>query len=338
MELYTLTNKNGMQTSLTNYGATIVTLLVPDRKGQLGDVTLGFDTLEAYRGKNPFFGCVAGRCANRIGNARFSLNGVEYRLAANNGQNHLHGGLRGFDKALWQTLSHDNRQVQFFYRSPDGEENYPGTLSTTVTYTLTDDNELRIDYHATTDKDTIVNLTNHAYFNLTAFDPSIPGSETILNHELLLEADRFTPIDETLIPTGELRPVEGTPMDFRKRTVIGARVNADDEQLRYGMGYDHNWVLNQSGGTLVRGAEVYEPNSGRKMEVFTTQPGIQFYAGNQLDGTVIGKRGQVYKRNAGLCLETQTFPDAINKPHFPSPILRPGEEYSHTTVFRFSTE
>jgi len=335
VELYTLTNTNGLRAKIMTYGAIVVSLEVPDRNGKLADITLGFDTLEEYLKGHPYFGAIVGRYGNRIGRARFTLNGVEYELAANNGANHLHGGIKGFDKVVWDAepvRGSDAVGVKLTYLSKDGEENYPGNLSCTVVYTLTNSDELKISYEATTDKPTPVNLTHHSYFNLAG-----QGVSDILSHELMLNADRFTPVDEGLIPTGELRSVKGTPMDFTKPTAIGARVNQDDQQLKYGLGYDHNFVLNSGGGSLAPAAQVYEPTSGRVMEIYTTEPGIQFYSGNFLDGTNVGKGGRVYKHRYGFCLETQHFPDSPNKPHFPSVILSPGRKYTHVTVHKFYT-
>jgi aldose 1-epimerase len=334
IDLYTLTNKNGMEASIINYGGRVVTLKTPDRDGRLDDVVLGFDNLEGYQGENPYFGALIGRYGNRIGKASFTLDGVLYKLPANNGPNTLHGGPKGFDKAVWQARDVSDGQsqrVQLTYLSKDGEEGFPGNLTATVVYTLTANNELRIDYRATTDKDTVVNLTNHSYFNLQG-----QGVGDILGHEVTLNADAFTPVDKELIPTGEIRGVEGTPFDFRKPVAIGARINQNDEQLKFGRGYDHNFVLRGGGGTLTPAARVYEPKTGRVMEVLTTEPGIQFYSGNFLDGTLHGKGGKVYPLRSGLCLETQHFPDSPNKPGFPSTVLRPGAEYQTTTVYRFS--
>lgn len=333
VDLYTLRNDNGLEVNITNYGGIIVSMLAPDRAGNLGDVVLGFDTLEGYLGGSPYFGCIVGRYANRIARGKFTLNGVEYALAQNNGENHLHGGLNGFDKVAWaatQVSAEGQVGVRLTYRSPDGEEGYPGTLQATVGYTLTNDNALQIDYTATTNQDTVVNLTNHTYFNLL-------GSGDILGHEVMLNANKFTPIGDTLIPTGEVRAVAGTPMDFTQPTPIGARIDEDDEQLNYAGGYDHNWVLNTPKGTLGLAARVHEPNSGRVLEVYTTQPGVQFYTGNFLKGNLTGKRGVVYHKRSGFCLETQHFPDSPNQPDFPSTVLKPGQQYRHTTVFKFST-
>ena len=339
VELYTLTNANGLKARITTYGAIVVSLEVPDRNGKLGDITLGFDTLEEYLKGHPYFGAIVGRYGNRIGKGRFTLNDIEYQLATNNGENHLHGGVKGFDKVVWDAepvRQDDAVGVKLTYLSKDGEEGYPGNLSCTVTYTLTNKDELKVSYEAQTDKPTPVNLTHHSYFNLAG-----QGTGDILGHELMLNTDRFTPVDEGLIPTGELRPVKGTPMDFTKPTAIGARIEQDYEQLRYGKGYDHNWVLNRvprkSDDSLTLAARVYEPTSGRMMEIYTTEPGIQFYSGNFLDGSNIGKGGRVYQHRYGFCLETQHFPDSPNKPNFPSVILKPGQKYTHVAVHRFYT-
>jgi aldose 1-epimerase len=332
--VYTLANANGMQAKILNYGGTVVSLLVPDRNGRLGDVVLGFDDPAAYRTSHPFFGVIVGRYGNRIAKGKFKLDGIAYVLAKNNGPNHLHGGLKGFDKQGWTAepfAAERGTGVRFSYTSLDGEQGYPGTLKATVTYTLTDSNTLRIDYEAVTDKPTVVNLTNHSYFNLSA-----GLSPDILNHDMTIFADRITAVDKGLIPTGELRPVEGTPFDFREPRKIGDRINDPDDQIQKGGGYDHNFVLNGWDGTLRTAAAVYDSASGRLMEVATTEPGMQFYTGNFLDGTVVGRGGAVYHKRAGFCLETQHFPDSPNKPKFPSTVLRPGETYRTTTVYRFS--
>nr|PZN33013.1 MAG: galactose-1-epimerase [Chloroflexota bacterium] len=332
VDLFTLTSGAGLEARVMTYGATLVSLRAPDRAGNVSEVTLGFDTLDAYLAGHPFFGSVVGRYGNRIAGGRFQLGGATFQLARNNGPNHLHGGERGFDKVLWRARElsgGDEPAVELTYLSPDGEEGYPGNLSVAVTYTLTAQGELRIDYRATTDRETVVNLTNHAYFNLA-------GGGPIYEHELELAAEHFLPTDATQIPTGERRPVRGTVMDFTTPTPIGARIHADDEQLRFANGgYDHTWVLSEESGTYRLAARVYEPRSGRVMEVFTTQPGVQFYTGNFLDGSLRGRGGQVYAKHTGFCLETQHFPDSPNHPDFPSTVLAPGEEYRHTTAFRF---
>jgi aldose 1-epimerase len=331
VDLYRLTNANGLEVGAINYGGIITTIRVPDRNGRLGDIVLGFDRLDGYLKEHPFFGAIVGRYGNRIAGGRFTLDGRTYTLATNNGANHLHGGNRGFDKVLWDAKpSSAGAGVVFTRTSPDGEEGYPGNLIVRVTYTLTDKNELVVDYSATTDKATPVNLTQHSYFNLSA-----DAGTDILNHELTINADRYTPVDSTLIPTGELASVEGTPFDFRKPTAIGARISQPHPQLKNGQGYDHNFVLNRSGDGLEMAVRLMDPKSGRTVEVRTTEPGVQFYSGNFLDGTLKGKGGQNYPHRAGLCLETQHYPDSPNKPAFPSTILRPGQEYRTTTVFAF---
>jgi aldose 1-epimerase len=331
--LYTLTNSSGMEVRLISYGAIIASIRVPDRNGRLDDVVTGHDNLEGYLTKSRFFGAVVGRYGNRIAGGRFTLDGRMYQLAQNNGPNHLHGGPKGFDKVVWSgAASEDPRgpSVTFARKSPDGEEGYPGNLTVRITYTLTARNELIVDYSATTDKPTPINLTQHSYFNLAG-----DGSGDVLNHRLTLYADRYTPVDAGQIPTGELASVEGTPFDFRQETPIGARIDADHEQIRLGMGYDHNFVLTRSGPGLAPAARVVEPGTGRTLQVATTEPGVQFYSGNKLDGSLVGKGGHVYCTRTGFCLETQHFPDSPNRPEFPSTILRPGEEYRSTTVFTF---
>jgi|SRR5215217_2405158 len=334
VDLYTLTNDKGVEARITTYGGIVVSLKVPDRIGRLGDVVLGYDNLEGYLTDSPYFGALIGRYGNRIAKGSFQLGGTPYQLAQNNGDNHLHGGVVGFDKVIWKAKAlwgEDEVGLQLTYLSHDGEEGYPGNLSVTVVYTLTNNNALKIDYSATTDKKTIANLTNHSYFNLA-------GTGDILGHELMLKADRFTPVDKGLIPTGELSSVEGTPMDFTKPTAIGARINQNDEQLIYGLGYDHNWVLNNSGGKLALAAKIFEPISGRVMKVYTTQPGIQFYSGNFLDGSITGKNGEIYYKHFGFCLETQHFPDSPNHSNFPSTSLNPGQRYKQTTIYKFSAQ
>lgn len=331
VSLYTLKNKNGLEAQITNYGGIVVSLKVPDRQGNFADIVLGYDSLASYIKATPYFGALIGRYGNRIGKARFTLNGTEYQLAANDGANTLHGGLKGFDKVVWDVDSTGpGAALTLRYTSKDGEEGYPGNLTVTVVYALTDSNQLRIDYAATTDKPTVVNLTHHSYFNLHG-----AGTGDILDHELFINADRYTPIDAELIPNGELRSVEGTPMDFRTPVAIGARINVEFDQLRYGKGYDHNWVLSRYGGGLALAARLAEAKSGRVVEVWTTEPGIQFYSGNFLNGTNIGKGGVPYQYRTGLCLETQHFPDSPNKPGFPTTVLNPGETYKSTTVYLF---
>jgi aldose 1-epimerase len=336
VDLYTLTNTHGMEVRVMTYGGIIVSLRVPDARGAFDDVVLGCDSLAGYLAGHPYFGAIIGRYANRIAKARFTLDGVEHKLAVNNGPNSLHGGLKGFDKVVWHAQSFENKDsvgVVFTYTSPDGEENYPGNLAAKVTYTLTDRNELVFDYHATTDKPTIVNLTNHTYFNLAG-----AGKVDILGHVAMINASLFTPVDATLIPTGELRSVAATPFDFRQPTAIGARIEQKDEQLGFGGGYDHNFVINRKDPGLALAARVLEPTTGRVLEVETTEPGVQFYTGNFLDGTITGKGGRVYQKRYGFCLETQHFPDSPNQPSFPSTVLRPGQVYESRTVYRFSVQ
>jgi aldose 1-epimerase len=332
--LFILTNANGMQAKIITYGGIITELHTPDRDGKLGDVVLGFDDLKSYLASHPFFGTITGRVANRIAKGRFTLDGKEYELAKNNGPNTLHGGVNGFDKKVWAAASFmgaDGVGVRLTYTSPDGEEGFPGALATTVTYTLpTDKNELRIDYKATTDKATPVNLTNHSYFNLAG-----PASGDVLGHGVTILADKYTPTDETLIPTGDLAPVKGTPLDFTTPHTIGSRIK---EIKADPVGYDHNYVLNSGGGKLALGARVHEPNTGRILEMLTTEPGVQFYTANFLDGKTKGKSGVVYKQHQGFCLEAEHFPDAVHHENFPSIILRPGKEYTQTTVYRFSAK
>jgi aldose 1-epimerase len=335
VDLYTLTNANGVEARITTYGGIIVSLKTPDRAGKLDDIVLGFDSLDEYLKGHPFFGAVAGRYANRIAKGHFTLNGAEYKLAVNNGENSLHGGVVGFDKVVWKARPVPTKEgvaLELAYLSKDGEEGYPGNLSVKVVYTLTDKNELRIDYSATTDKDTVINLTNHSYFNLAG-----QGSGDILNHQLTINAKSFTPVDPTLIPTGELRPVKGTPFDFTQPTAIGARVNQDDEQLKFGGGYDHNFVVDGQTGVLRRAAKAVDPSTGRVLEVWTTEPGVQFYIGNFLT-EMKGKAGKTYNKRYGFCLETQHFPDSPNKPDFPSAVLKKDGEYKTTTVFKFSAQ
>ncbi len=333
VDLFTLTNANGMSVKLTNYGATIVSLMVPDKSGQLVDVALGFESVEKYASARDYFGCIAGRYANRIADGKFSLYGNEHKLAQNDGHNHLHGGHQGFDKRIWEIAEFapgDQSGLSFTYLSPDGEEGYPGNLNTTVTYTLTNDNALHIRYRATTDQTTVVNLTNHTYFNLAG-----AGSGDILAHELFIDADFFTPVDQDLIPTGDLQTVTGTPLDFTQSTRIDSRINVPHEQLLRAQGYDHNWVLNKPSGELGLAAKVCEPRTGITMAIHTTEPGLQFYSGNFMANCINGKNGQIYNHRSGFCLETQHFPDSPNQPCFPSTILNPNQIYSQTTIYAF---
>lgn len=334
--LYTLKNKNGMVAKIMDYGATIVSMTAPDRKGKFEEVTLGFDKFDNYPTKSPYFGCIAGRTGNRIAKGKFTLDGKEYNLAINNGVNNLHGGLKGFDKRIWTVTakpSATNPSITLKYVSADGEEGYPGELTAVVKYTLGSDNSIRIDYNVRTNAKTIQNLTNHTYFNLGG-----PKEKTILDHKMQILAEAITPVDETLIPNGGYMLVDGTPFDFNKLTRIGARIDADDQQIKYGGGYDHNWVLKGTVGALRRACAVHEPKSGRYMEVWTTEPGVQFYSGNFLDGTLKGHGGKVYPKRAGFCLETQHFPDSVNQEAFPTTELNPGEVYTSTTVYKFKTK
>jgi aldose 1-epimerase len=335
-DVITLKNSHGVEVRAIPYGGIITSIRVPDRNGRLDDVVLGYNSAEAYMKNNgPYLGAIIGRYGNRIAKASFTLDGEVYKLAANNGPNHLHGGNQGFDKVVWEHQEFKNTDgtgVIFRYTSADGEEGYPGKLTVRVTYTLTDRNELIVDYAATTDEATPVNLTQHSYFNLTG------AARDVLDHEVTINADRYTPTDATLIPTGVLQPVEGTPFDFRKSVTIGARIDDNNEQLRNGKGYDHNFVLNRSGEGLVHAAHVYEPSTGRVLDVSTTEPGVQFYTANSLDGSIKGKSGKIYRKRFAFCLETQHFPDSPNQPEFPSTILRPGVEYKSRTVFAFSVD
>ena len=334
VQIFTLTNASGMEAKIMTYGGIVVSLKAPDRKGAMADIALGFDSLKAYEEDNsPYFGALIGRYGNRIGHARFSLDDKEYTLEKNNGENTLHGGSHGFNTKVWTPRQLPDGGLELTYVSPDGEEGFPGKLTLVAVYRLTDANELKMDYTATTDKPTVVNPTNHSYFNLKG-----AGNGDILGHVVTIYATRFTPVDAGLIPTGELRPVKGTPFDFTKPTAVGARIGQADEQLKFGTGYDHNWVLDSGGGKLALAAKVEEPTTGRVLEVLTTEPGIQFYTGNFLDGTLKGKGGKVYAQRNGLALETQHFPDSPNKPSFPSTTLRPGQKFQSQTVYRFSTE
>ncbi len=329
VDLYTLTNANGLKTQITNYGGIVTTLYVPDRDGKLDDIVLGYETLDEYIANSPYFGALVGRCGNRIGKGKFTLDGVDYTLATNDGENHLHGGVKGFDKVVWDAEpleTPDGPALKLTYLSADGEEGYPGNLKSTAIYTLTNDNELKVEYEAETDKATVLNLTHHGYFNLAGH-----GSGDILGHELMLTADNYTPVDEGLIPTGEIRAVKDTPMDFTAPMAVGARIEKVEG------GYDHNYVLNNSDGSLALAASVYEPKTGRLMQISTTEPAIQFYSGNFLDGSNKGK-GALYNKHNGFCLETQHYPDSPNKPEFPSIVLKPGEKYTHLTVHKFSAK
>ena len=334
VEIYTLTNTAGSKARIITYGGVVVSLEVPDKSGKMGDVVLGYDSIADYEKHTSFFGALIGRFGNRIGRGKFSVDGKEYSLAVNNGENHLHGGVKGYDKVVWAAKPSTDTagaNLELTYLSPDGEEGYPGNLKIKVVYSLTEKNELKIVYSATTDKATVINLTHHSYFNLAG-----AGNSSILQHRLRLAADRFTPTDAGSIPTGEIRKVKGTPFDFLAETAIGDRIDQADEQLKFGSGYDHNWVLNRTGKAPGLAAVVYEPTSGRVMEVLTTEPGIQFYSGNFLDGSIKGKSGQDYPKRSGFCLETQHFPDSPNKTNFPSTVLKPGQKFSQTTIYKFS--
>ncbi len=333
VDLYTLTNAKGAEATISTWGGVIVSLKMPDRNGVMGDIVLGFDKFEDYLKPPPYFGAIIGRYANRIAHGKFTLGGVEYTLAKNNGENALHGGAQGFDKKLWFAKAGALESLVLNYTSADGEEGYPGNLAVTVTYTLTDNNEMQIDYAATTDKDTVLNLTNHSYFNLAG-----QGVGDVLSHQVTIYADKFTPVDKGLIPTGELRSVAGSPFDFRQPHAIGERIDSRDEQLAIAQGYDHNFVLNGGGASLNTVAKVTEPKSGRVMEVVTTEPGLEFYTGNHLDGTLTGKGGKVYGPRAAFCMETQHFPDSPNRPDFPRVVLNRGVQYQSTTIYRFSTD
>lgn len=335
VDIYTLTNRHGMKARITNYGGIVVSLTAPDRDGKYADVVLGYNDLDSYlKPPFPYFGALIGRYGNRIAKGRFTLNGVEYKLAVNNGENSLHGGLKGFDKVVWtasEVRSAAGPALDLKYLSKDGEEGYPGNLSVDVVYTLTNNDELKIDYRATTDKDTVLNLTHHGYFNLAG-----EGNGDILNHRLVLKANRFLPTDAGAIPTGELRNVAGSPFDFLKMTAMGAHINDENEQIKIGNGYDHTWVINGLMGKLRQAAIVFEPTTGRMMEVWTTEPGVQFYTGNYLDGTAVGKSGKPYQRRNGFCLETQHYPDSPNHPKFPTTTLKKGQTFRSTTVYKFS--
>ena len=334
VQIYTLRNRHGMEARITNYGGIVVSLTAPGGDGKFEDVVLGYNDLDSYMNPPfPYFGAIIGRYGNRIAKGRFTLNGVEYKLAVNNGENHLHGGLKGFDKVIWGAQQRNTAAgpaLLLNYVSKDGEEGYPGNLRVTVTYTLTNNNELKIQYTASTDKDTVINLTHHSYFNLAG-----EGNGDILDHYVMLKAQRFVPTDAGSIPTGQLKNVAGTPFDFRRRETIGHRIDQDDQQLKFGNGYDHTWVIDGRAGVLRMAASVYEATSGRIMEVWTTEPGVQFYTGNFLDGSRPGKSGKPYPRRSGFCLETQHYPDSPNRPNFPTTTLRKGATYRSTTVYRF---
>ena len=335
IRLYTLKNKVGTTVKITNYGATVTSIVTADRAGKFADIALGYNDVSGYMNAvdKPYFGSIVGRYGNRIAKGKFSIDGEEYELATNNGENHLHGGVIGFDKVVWDAEIVEKNAVKFSYLAKDGEEGYPGNLQMAVTYTLTEENELRIDYLATTDKKTPVNLTNHTYFNLKG-----EGEGTILDHELMINASGMTPVDSGLIPTGKIAPVKGTPFDFTTAKAIGRDIATKNQQLKNGLGYDHNWVLNKGGkaGQMTLAATVYEPTSGRFMEVFTEEPGIQFYCGNFLGGNLKGKAGKTYVHRGGFCLETQHYPDSPNQPAFPSTILVPDDEYKTSTIYKFS--
>jgi len=337
VDLYILENKNGVQIGVITYGAIVTFIRTPDAKGNINDIALGFDNLEQYVTSNPYFGAIVGRYGNRIAKGKFSLNGMDYTLAVNNGENHLHGGKKGFDKVLWnlkdiKTDEHST-SVELTYFSKDGEEGYPGDLTVNVIYSLSNNNEWKAQYTATTTKETVVNLTNHTYWNLAG-----QGSGDILQHQIQIEADKFVAINTGLIPTGELKDVKGTPMDFTKPIAIGDRIDEKYEQLELAKGYDHTWVLRKQGFPPSLVATVTEPNSGRILEIFSSEPGVQFYTGNFLDGTKKGKENRIYQKRFGFCLETQHFPDSPNKPQFPSVVLRPGDTYNTTTIYKFTTK
>ncbi len=338
IKLYTLKNQNGVEVKITNYGAIVTSIVVPDKNGKMADIALGYNRVEDYMNAvdKPYFGAIVGRYGNRIARGQFTIDGETYQLAVNNGENHLHGGIIGFDKVVWNAEPVEGKNssgLELTYLAKDGEEGYPGNLNVTVTYTLNDENELKVDYHATTDKATHVNLTQHTYFNLKG-----EGEGDILGHELMLNAPHFTPVDSGLIPTGERQSVDGTPFDFQKAKAIGRDIGEENQQLTYGGGYDHNWVLAKPSPKqeMALAARVHEPESGRVLEIETTEPGIQFYCGNFLDGRLKGKSGKPYVHRGGFCLETQHYPDSPNQENFPSTLLKPGEEYQTTTVFRFS--
>jgi aldose 1-epimerase len=335
IDIYTLRNIHGVEAKITNYGGIVVSLKVPDKNGKSDDVVLGFNELNGYLKPGPYFGALIGRYGNRIAKGRFTLNGVEYKLAVNNGENHLHGGIKGFDKVIWagnELKMKTGPALVLDYISNDGEEGYPGNLTVRVIYTLTNNNELKIEYSATTDKDTVINLTHHSYFNLAG-----EGNGDILNTRVTINANRFVPTDAGSIPLGELRKVSGTPFDFLTAHAIGERINQDNEQIKFGSGYDHTWVINGRPGMMRLAATAYEPTSGRVMQVWTTEPGMQFYTGNFLDGTLTGKAGKLYPRRSGFCFETQHYPDSPNQPSFPTTTLKKGATYKSTTIYKFSS-
>jgi aldose 1-epimerase len=331
--LYTLRNAKGAEAKIMNYGGIVQSLTMPDRTGKFDDIVLGYDNVDGYIKVTPYFGCLVGRYGNRIGGAKFTLDGQTYTLATNNGPNSLHGGIKGFDKVVWNVVKATPNSLELQYLSKDGEEGFPGNLNVTAIYTLTDDNALQLNFKAATDKATVINLTHHSYFNLAG-----QGNGDILGHEVYINADKTTPVDSTLITTGGFADVTGTPFDFRKPTAIGARINDPDTQLQYGPGYDHNWVVNNPAGKVGLQARVMEPASGRVMEVWSDEPGLQFYAGNFLDGTITGKGGKVYQKRTGFCMEPQHFPDSPNKANFPSVVLRPGQTYKNTIIYKFSAK
>jgi aldose 1-epimerase len=331
--LYTLKNAQGSEAKIMNYGGIVQSLKVADKNGKFDDIVLGYDDVDGYIKVTPYFGCLVGRYGNRIGGAKFNLDGKTYTLATNNGPNSLHGGVKGFDKVVWNVVKATGNCLELQYLSKDGEEGFPGNLDVTAVYTLTDDNELKLTFAATTDKPTVVNLTHHSYFNLRG-----QGNGDILGHEVYINSDKTTPVDSTLITTGQFADVTGTPFDFRKPTAIGARIDNPDTQLQYGPGYDHNWVINNPYGQLGLQARVHEPTTGRIMEVWSDEPGLQFYAGNFLDGTITGKGGKVYQKRTGFCMEPQHYPDSPNKPQFPSVVLRPGQKYENTIIYKFSAK
>jgi aldose 1-epimerase len=334
VEIYTLHNSKGAEARIMTYGGIVVSLKMPDKKGEFNDVVLGYDNLDSYVKNSPYFGALIGRYGNRIAGGKFTLDGQTYNLPINDGPNTLHGGKKGFDKRVWTAKAHktaDGPQLVLHYLSKDGEEGFPGNLDVTAVYTLTEDNALKLEYTATTDKDTVLNLTHHGYWNLA-------GSGDILSHVVMIPASKYTPVDSTLIPTGELAPVENTPFDFRTATPIGARIGDDNEQLKFGKGYDHNWVIDKKFGDLTLMARVTEPNTGRVMEVWSTEPGLQFYSGNFLDGTITGKYGWVYQHRNAFCMEPQHYPDSPNKPGFPTTELKPGETFHNVIMYKFSTQ